>query len=1204
LEAAFAQGREPEVAPNGRVRIRTAAGGYLTLAIGAELTNAGRYWYGTLAPGRAPRLGDLQAEQDARGREWLNLNGRRRLLRRIGADGPVLTKLGRAYYADREIQYVVSIPGIVRRRKADGSYTAGIEVPVPHTAIFPRILTRPASMSEEQRLAEIKLELLERIYEGSRTGDDRPILVWDSDPIVYDEYGQWEYAEETTRIVDGHAAVEAAVNRPLGRVPFLPGRFLHPWGLCPEALEDSGRCVVVQLTRLLGVQSEGELEDMLKETAPTYVNEVTGDLVEWQADLGVTAAHVAALAGRLGRTVHVMLGGRKAQVFQPVCRDHHVKSLYMAVVGDHAMFYEHPEACERLRKLFCREAPQRLADEDPEDERRAKERRLYSETKPWEGLPTKGGTYVTENIKDVRLELLRRGISPCVHLSGRHEIKSLSLPELRRNQRIRVVAVPPEAEFLHRFAEALKDLVDEPYCCESTSAYMNRVVVALLRRRERNAEAEAATRSAGECAHCGAPGAEVHHKAPVSGGGGSRADNLVLLCRDCHLAVTLSQNMAPREGNPLQSVFEPWVYKIFHESNKPKQLVMKLDEPKRGEPLELDVKGCRRNALLKNTEPLPLYSPLDVPKPAVEGRLAPYSFVDIGTPRTREQFLRSLPYRGAGWYWIGAVKHMLHRGVIAWPDIKLSLWPTAQLEADVLPRLLGQLEAVWTRLSGAPEWKHAVNGWLGLLGAPKRLCYEVETVQRSDDATLSGKVQRRAVVYGEGPEEVVLDFVQEVELKSWRSTRPVHQVVLDMEHCFVADALELVRSLPGTVRLNMILVDGLWLQANKLQQRALKDRLGDKFSLKKPKDPRGRYHVVGDFALPVSEDPVPEVPAVRWRRWTERRGLTAERAMVQLVVRKGRSAACLGLGGTGKSAIIRRLQSMLPDCVVLAPTNVQARNVGGITVHRFLHRFVSYKGVIIVDEVGQLPLPLWAALLKYVHCGARFVLCGDFKTQFAPAYDGWRTRAGVKPVSQRSVLFWRLAGGNLVKATVNRRFDPEHFQRYKAYRRMPLDLALADARVRYPCVGEPDWHLVVSHALRRRLNRELNAAAARKYYESTGHWALPLGETFDAQRMWLFPGVRLIGAANGKGVINGLLYEVLSAGRDLRLKTLDTEELLTLPLEAVRNLRLAYALCVYTTQSLTLPGTVRLYAYEKHFGRRHLLVGMSRVKHASLLQVL
>jgi predicted outer membrane lipoprotein len=103
--------------------------------------------------------------------------------------------------------------------------------------------------------------------------------------------------------------------------------------------------------------------------------------------------------------------------------------------------------------------------------------------------------------------------------------------------------------------------------------------------------------------------------------------------------------------------------------------------------------------------------------------------------------------------------------------------------------------------------------------------------------------------------------------------------------------------------------------------------------------------------------------------------------------------------------------------------------------------------------------------------------------------------------------------------------------------------------------------------------------------------------------MWLFPGVRLIGAACAGGVLNGLLYEVLHAGRDLRLKTLDNGEELTLPLEAARHLRLAYALCVYTTQSLTLPGTVRLHSEERHFGRRHLLVGMSRVRHASLLQV-
>jgi hypothetical protein len=299
---------------------------------------------------------------------------------------------------------------------------------------------------------------------------------------------------------------------------------------------------------------------------------------------------------------------------------------------------------------------------------------------------------------------------------------------------------------------------------------------------------------------------------------------------------------------------------------------------------------------------------------------------------------------------------------------------------------------------------------------------------------------------------------------------------------------------------------------------------------------------------------------------------------------------------------IHRLQGLLKESVTLAPTNVQARNVGGMTVHRFLHKYVSYKGVIIVDEVGQLPLPLWAALSKYLHTGARFVLCGDFRSQFPPAYDGWRTRVGVPPVGEESLLFWRMAGGNLVRAVKNRRFDPEHYRNYKRYLRGDFNRALAHARRRYPCGGEPDWHLVVSHALRRRLNASLNAAAARRYREG-GREPLHLGETYDGQRMWLFPGVRLIGAACAGGVLNGLLYEVLSAGRDLRLRTLDDGEELTLPLEAARHLRLAYALCVYTTQSLTLPGTVRLHSDERHFGRRHLLVGMSRVRHASLLQV-
>jgi hypothetical protein len=137
-------------------------------------------------------------------------------------------------------------------------------------------------------------------------------------------------------------------------------------------------------------------------------------------------------------------------------------------------------------------------------------------------------------MKELRLELLRGGVSPTVYLGDGHSIRTMTLPELKKGQQVKIVAAPAEAAFLQRFAT---ELGDEPYCCETVAAYMQRAVCAMLRRRERPARvAEAAVRRRGECEHCGAEGAEVHHKAPVSAGGASALDNLQLLCRDCHLA--------------------------------------------------------------------------------------------------------------------------------------------------------------------------------------------------------------------------------------------------------------------------------------------------------------------------------------------------------------------------------------------------------------------------------------------------------------------------------------------------------------------------------------------------------------------------------------------------------------------------------------------------------------------------------------------
>ena len=99
--------------------------------------------------------------------------------------------------------------------------------------------------------------------------------------------------------------------------------------------------------------------------------------------------------------------------------------------------------------------------------------------------------------------------------------------------------------------------------------------------------------------------------------------------------------------------------------------------------------------------------------------------------------------------------------------------------------------------------------------------------------------------------------------------------------------------------------------------------------------------------------------------------------------------------------------------------------------------------------------------------------------------------------------------------------------------------------------------------------------------------------------MWLWSGQQLVGA--GGKCLKGLWYFVQNL-------TEDTFELVGgLKLshqDAVRSLRLPYALTYASCQALTLKGVVRLETDSTNMTLRHLYVGISRATAAELVEVL
>ena len=117
-------------------------------------------------------------------------------------------------------------------------------------------------------------------------------------------------------------------------------------------------------------------------------------------------------------------------------------------------------------------------------------------------------------------------------------------------------------------------------------------------------------------------------------------------------------------------------------------------------------------------------------------------------------------------------------------------------------------------------------------------------------------------------------------------------------------------------------------------------------------------------------------------------------------------------------------------------------------------------------------------------------------------------------------MVFELAGGYRIELTENRRSDPKIFDFIKSLRideegETPLAEAVAEARRQFPPTGEqPNYTLVISHPLRIEINRLLNLAnkpdGAIEIRVTTKHQI----HNNAPQTMWLWPGLRLIGAGH------------------------------------------------------------------------------------------
>ena len=128
------------------------------------------------------------------------------------------------------------VPAAIKKAHSNSK---GRTFQVPHNAFMDSDLKISANLNDQKQA--LKARVLDFI-KTLPTLNGIPILYQDSDPVLYDERGDWTFDEQTTvQEANGKMRTETTLDRPLGATPMLFDNITLPQGLCKEAFLDSKR---------------------------------------------------------------------------------------------------------------------------------------------------------------------------------------------------------------------------------------------------------------------------------------------------------------------------------------------------------------------------------------------------------------------------------------------------------------------------------------------------------------------------------------------------------------------------------------------------------------------------------------------------------------------------------------------------------------------------------------------------------------------------------------------------------------------------------------------------------------------------------------------------------------------------------------------------------------------------------------------------
>jgi hypothetical protein len=1006
---------------------------------------------------------------------------------------------------------------------------------------------------------------------------------------------------------DAQGLYSAVLRRPLGHFAPLPTDLYRQDCVSPEAFVYTGKrdCVIRQLVREVHVRSNRD-----RHARPYFTYEgLRCDFDEiakgedWETD-GPDAAMINALCAKHGLPVFVVHGR--------VCIWHQrgdpdKPAVKYAICGDHFVMYR--SDAPNFHLLTHGLLPQTVKPAcfrggyDPADGESFEPplRRM----RPFSPEALEGDTsrlYATDAGATIRaLEALRPrvGYRTALDKDG-FSVKSIAvyLP----NAKFRVKIVPEEYEALQDVLELLGNPFE--YTGQSPGLLAVQYLHAALARNRVPVTARQRSllenRQHNRCAQCGdalSHAYAVDHRQPLRADGSNDFANLQLLCPPCHRDKTSQEQECLTTLRVVESCVNLEALEAFVKASKPKQLVFGTEA----------AKPCF-NVDGNNTRPTGIYLQRSIPSFSVLDDVVEYDgrpfgefdylWVRIRTaqdpdappPRARGRLpvytsWELLPYDGWRRYHYFEVRRMQKRGFLGPEHVTHTYTAKARVSTQDCKDADSRFYEAFRQVLGARAAKNARLAGVGIcnnnepysLRSYESNCEEETPFRkRWDKATGMWHVLSRQDVL---TAKTMLSY-------GYPALAYEQDLVLGiLDHC---KALGLEYGKDWFSCRN----DGVTIAT--AHAREVAALVNEEFGFEA-----------------VSVKPVEK--ALPLNAWTPRcshcppRLLPAEWKQVLVddtgvyepfvdAVLRNEGGLVVGLPGVGKTHFANLLRARLGDRVATTAYQIcTARRIGGASLYNVLRRPGSFEW-LIVDEYSQLPTSVYAELVVQKLAGKKLVFLGD-SAQLPAVNDRY-----ADALPHNGMEDTRCVRGlvNDLKIRFRHNFRcadfPEHFEYIKSVHD-DIDGPYAPDCDRFPANELPDIFVTQCHHTRLRVNEVMNSLQKP---DDAVFFPKPerCHSNMQPQDMYVWPGLKMVGARGSRKIVNGLTYDVQSVGADVTLKAEDGEILVVDRELFVKCLRLAYAVTCHCVQGLTITDerVWFLDAHSPYTTKRHYLVAISRVR--------